>query len=63
MARRGNKGTLELRVKEAPKTLHRRIVVHQKILSLKSEKEITIDEACLDLISRGLDEAGVPAGN
>ena len=59
MARRIRSEVKDLRIKGVHISLHRRIVVHQKILSMKTEKEISIDEACIDLMAIALDS--IPA--
>lgn len=59
MGRRTRSDKKDLRIKDVHISLHRRIVVHQKILSMKTEKEVTLDEACIDLLAQALDS--IPA--
>lgn len=44
----------EMRVREVPLEVHKKIVIHQKILALQTKKDITLDEACIDLWERAL---------
>lgn len=43
-----------MRVREVPLEVHKKIVIHQKILALQTKKDITLDEACIDLWERAL---------
>jgi hypothetical protein len=54
-----NKETREMRIKEVPITTRRRIAAYQKIVSAREEREVSVDEACIDLWEKAL--ANIPA--
>jgi hypothetical protein len=51
--------TKEMRVREVPDEIHRKIKLHQKIMSLQTREDITLDQACIDLWAKALD--AIPA--
>lgn len=43
------KATRHMRITGVPAEIHRAIIIHQKILSLKSNTDVSVDEAAIDL--------------
>ena len=45
---------LQMRQKQVPFEIHRKMLAHQKFMSLKSDHEVTLEEAAIDIWERGL---------
>lgn len=43
-----------MRIRKVPVELKRDIAVYQKEMSVKSERSVTLDEACIDLFAKAL---------
>lgn len=54
MGRTSNKKLQEMRIRKVPVELKRDIAVYQKEMSVKSERSVTLDEACIDLFAKAL---------
>lgn len=51
----------QMRIKDVPIELHRLVVAHQKLLSIKEKKHISLDDATIDMLKVGA--ANIPALN
>jgi hypothetical protein len=53
------KPTKEMRVREVPDEIHRKIKLHQHFMSLQTREDVSLDQACIDLWAKALD--AIPA--
>lgn len=51
----------QMRIEDVPLDIHRRVLAHQKLLSVKKQKEVTLDEASIDLLRIAVES--IPALN
>jgi hypothetical protein len=60
MANIKSKKTRELRIKDVPISIHRKIVAHQKLMAAQANKDVLLDEAAIDLLEKAT-QSIVPA--
>lgn len=56
-----NRKSKEMRIRKVPIHIHKAIVAHQGLLAQKSSSTISLDEAAIDLWSKGI--STIPALN
>lgn len=54
MAKQQPKEFIQLRHK-VPAKVHKQLVAHQKFMNLKSKHDVTLEEASIDLLKRGIE--------